>query len=543
MLYGDYDLQLGDADATGMYGGQRRTPPLQAASGQPNTVSPPAHVTSLQQDLIKLGFRCFGAPTGKFDDTTQWAVRELQIYAKMPAVAKEDTKSTATEYVDKLSQINNTGDGLYAGPVSGVVNAATRKVMEAWLKEDRRCPVVIDAWNKLASGSRTHRNIWRHDELEESRYAMAADFSGYYVPYKAGELIAIGQTLEYNHKFGPAGGTSISPPSMEVLPETTIGSPWTSLAPDFQSTFKLVRCIAEIECRAFFDLFNAYDRAVFSMGLVHWTLLAGKGELCEYLAAYAALSPSDYDRGFLSLGLECRPQSTGSKPAVHLQRDDGSFEPTGSAMNKLDYLRNWHWIYRFVMAARTIESFRRGMWAFVLGRIQRLRRAELQHDKLKKPGAGGTTTYPTIGEVFTSELATGLLLRWNVIRPLDVIVGRGLAGPMVTKVLDKAIAAAPSLSWTSDPSTWTQPYEDALIDAVLSLAASHDIDEVKNSIPRVAAFPQKDPHWTMDRTVITALSKARGSFLFAGVPAVAAAAVLQPPTGYPMGSETAEAPR
>ncbi len=499
-------------------------------------MSPAAHVTSLQQDIIKLGFRFFDAPTGTFHQPTQWAVRELQIYAKMARAAKEDTKSTAAEYADRLSPVDNTGDGLYAGPVSGVVNAATRKVIETWLKEDRRCPVVIDAWDKAIGGGKTDRNIWRHDEVKVAiRHAKALDMSDYYAPYKPGDLELFAQIQKSDWGYGPLGNADTSPASMEVLPESALGSPWASLSADFQSTFKVIRCIAEIECYAFFDVINAYDGEIVSGGLVHWTLGSkGTGELCEYLTGYAASSPADYQRAFTFFGFDPRPQRTGDSPAVRVQKEDGSFDVLGTSADKLNYMRNWHWLYRFVMASRTFESYRRRMWVETVARLAKIRNAPLEVTNLGTKRANNVITYPTIGQVFTSELAMGILLRWDVIAPERVLKGKRRADESMIpgKAYDKARTDAPSLDWSSDLSKWTQANEDALVEALRAMAEKGNA-QVKATIPMVFAFPRAHPRWKMDRTVITALSKVRGSFRLASGAPSASPPAQQPPAAPP----------
>ena len=71
----------------------------------------------------------------------------------MERVAKEDTASGApAEYVERLSAVP-TGNHRYAGPVSGVYNAATRAAMTHWIAQSWRCPVVLDAWKAPKKGA------------------------------------------------------------------------------------------------------------------------------------------------------------------------------------------------------------------------------------------------------------------------------------------------------------------------------------------------------------------------------------------------------
>ena len=78
--YGGYPLQRGDSDALRRWGG--------AAAVDAANPPPGSHVRQLQDDLSELGFR--SSPTtlaGVFGRNTEWAVRELQVYATMRHLA------------------------------------------------------------------------------------------------------------------------------------------------------------------------------------------------------------------------------------------------------------------------------------------------------------------------------------------------------------------------------------------------------------------------------------------------------------------------
>lgn len=542
-MYGDFDLKLGDSDVQGTFGGRSAPAPATVQSGPSSTVSTPAHVNSLQRDLLTLGFRLFAAPTGTFDLDTEWAVREFQIYAKMERVAKEDTTSSATEYTERLGGID-TGTSRYSGPVSGALNPGTRELLQHWLAESWRCPVVIDAWSKGASPARQYRNIWHHDEVTKSGLIVKAfDFSGYYGPLVDGAPRPVGMTTQWKHNdtvsFGPWGDPVTSPPEMEVLPESTIGMPWDALSEDFRSTFKLVRCVANIECKGFFDIITAYDYGIMSTGLIQWTFAKGTGELSDFLSDYADRAPADYQRTLVFFGLDVRAPEIGGrrtgKPAVRLQAADSTFVAVGSSTVKLDYLRNWHWVYRFVLTARTSEVYRRAMWSFVVNRIVKILGTELHSDVVATRDADGAKTYPWLGEVFTSELAVGILLRWDVNRPVDVSANGTIAGKIPTAALEDAQRNAPP-AWSADPSTWTQREEDALIAALKNLAEG-STPEVKGSIPKVSSFPTNDyKEWKLDTTKVTALSSVRGSYRWKGVAELPRPQVTFSPTLIDLGS-------
>src|SRR5262245_57943939 len=100
-------------------------------------------ITQLQQDLAELGFKLVGPADGQLGRSTFWAIREFQIYAKMPSVAQESGTGSG-RYVDRLQQVVNTQR--YTGPVSGVANTATLELMAHWRQHRWRCPVVVEAW-------------------------------------------------------------------------------------------------------------------------------------------------------------------------------------------------------------------------------------------------------------------------------------------------------------------------------------------------------------------------------------------------------------
>lgn len=211
MRYGCHDLRRGDRDqgvggaanariwggVTGAVVSLCPGAQAQVAPGAANAPNLPQHVRLLQEDLRTLGFLVVGAPSGDFDMHTEWAMREFQAYAKMTHVARvrpaapQNTHQGAhlvaalgqlagssppvSVYVDSLEQVQN--NGVNAGLVSGMVSAVTRQAIEQWLQEERRCTVVIEAW-EVFRGNRTSLannaaggpgvNVWIHDEIPDT---------------------------------------------------------------------------------------------------------------------------------------------------------------------------------------------------------------------------------------------------------------------------------------------------------------------------------------------------------------------------------------
>lgn len=161
--YGGYDLQNGDADASRTWGGQTRVVHLQGpaatnSGSTHNVVQAPDYVRRLQRDLRELGFALQHAPSGRFDLRTEWAVREFQIYSKMDRVATNNLTGLA-RHAENLSQLVNTD--VYQGPVSGVVNARTRGLLQMWIERRWRCPVVVESYMNIDNTGRVNTLVRR----------------------------------------------------------------------------------------------------------------------------------------------------------------------------------------------------------------------------------------------------------------------------------------------------------------------------------------------------------------------------------------------
>lgn len=489
--------------------------------------SHPEETQRLQRDLHELGFRLVGEPSGTFGRLTYWALREFQIYAAMDQVAKEDA-AQETVYADRLSAVP-TGAQRYDGPISGVANAGTRAALEHWLDSRWRCPVVVEAWsmkNRQRHGV-TNGNLWRHDDLASNAPRMyARDLSGYYGPAVQGDAddrIVVG---DYT-KFSAWGGPRSVPPSHtvpqgELLPETLLGRPLDQLGAAERSTFKVIRAVSEVECLGYFDSVNSYDNAFVSVGPCHWTLgiasgdrNVAEGELCGYLAYLRHADAGAFDKavGFFGARVDENWGTDGAalynrsqrKYAgwVALQQEDGNFGRVPEREGDGDYFKTWHWFYRFVMAGRGVPGYRRRMWD-----MARMRLRDLQD--LPWPGGG------RLGDIFTSEKALAMVLRWHIRFPSHVAAG-GRAGNRMTGAVQQARSRQPALGWDGAPAGWTDAHEAALIDALLAGS-----QQAGGGLPKTIAQVDAWPAWaggsnrrgyTLDPT-IGSLSRARGSLQF-----------------------------
>ncbi len=535
--YGGYDLKRGDRDSSNRYGGAAHP----GAGG---------FVRQLQEDLRTLGFRIVGTPDGAFGRQTEWAVREFQIYASMERVAQES--GAGGQYIDRLTGIANTHR--YNGTVSGVVNADTRDRIRQWLADRWRCPVVIDA--RDASGKVVHReNVWLHDEMRDTGpRVFVRDFTHYY-SFPAGRdpdgLIVLGDYTVYRRWSGPR---SLPPrhtwPEAELLPEALVGTPLGRLSASQRSTFKVVRALAEQECLGFFDSANAYDNAFISVGPCHWTLGiadgsgVSEGELCAYLAYLRHVDPLAFQIAIGRFGVRADENWVGPSGVpngsdlfdpgqrnyggwVAMQQQNGTFARLGPSEDEGNYFKTWHWFYRFVMAGRTVEGYRRRMWDMVRLRLRDLKATPFPAGVVPDvPLATGGTRRATLGDVYTSERAWGLLLRWHVRFTSHVVRTRVVGAHVQNAVRRAAIPAA-----AGDPTRWKNSHEQQLIDGLMRevdalVAANANRAGFKSTMEQVRDWPRwarpgaTNPRgYALDPTIGN-LALTRGSFQFddAGLP-------------------------
>lgn len=411
------------------------------------------------------------------------------------------------------------------------------------------------------SGTETRlvkESLWRHDDHNSANPRMyAIDWSGYYsLPgTHSGEVsangasfprpIVVGDWQRYMRWNGPR---SVPPrhtwSAGELMPESLTGSAWASLSADAQSTFRVVRAVSEVECLGFFDSVNSYDNAFVSVGPCHWTLgianadgsgAVDNGELCGYLAYLREADAAAFDDAVGFFGI--RPDkdwsgngaplfSSGSrKYSAWMERQvltgttAGGLSAPWRTMPQAaprgepegDYLKHWHWFYRYVMAGRVNSGYRRRMWHMARVRLRDIR-AVPWGAGVAKVGAKAAT----IGDVFTSERATGMILRLHIRGPAWIVSG-GNAGARLTGALTRAKAARADLTWTGNPSAWTNAHETALINgltAELSANASASVQSTVTYVRNWANSWGNNPRgYALDLTTVgTELDAARGSF-------------------------------
>jgi hypothetical protein len=458
----------------------------------------------------------------------------------MNNIAQQTSIGVLARYVDSLTKVVNPSK--YTGNVSGVVNAETRGLLQDWIASDFRCPVVVEAWNAPFNTPPINiqaENIWLKDEVNNTAPRMfVTDFTDYYTfpPGRTSSDIVIG-----DYSTAGQGGPRSVPPNhtwaeAEILPERLIGLTLASLSTSQRSTFKTIRAVSEVECDGYFDGLNAWDNATVSFGPYHWTLRIGSdlGEIPAFLAYLRLEEPAAFQDaiGFFGINIDGdwvsttgirdgkdlffdgqRKYTLSAKFAV--QQDDGSFDPVPNTKDDTDYFRSWHWFYRFIMANRTIEQFRRRQWDMARMRIRDVLALELPASMSVPPvpASGGGTRPATIGDVYTSERAVALLLRWHVRFPAHITrltqsVGR----------LDNAFGRANIPASAGDPSTWNDAHELSLIDGIMQEVTALGEAGFANSMRRVRDWPRwatgPNPNGYALDTAIGDLDTARDSFEF-----------------------------
>lgn len=574
MIYGGFDLRLGDHDGKAA----QNFPPRWGGVDNPSissifaetAVSPLGssaalavfeYVRELQEDLAFLGFSIVGKPDGGFGVRTGWAVREFQIYASMAQVAyvRQDKKglllldqagspvkvdnlevyfdssaailakagkaavvggTTAgpvSFYVDSLQSVANSAR--YSGPISGVVNAQTRLAIDHWLKNDYRCPVVLEAW-KMVHGVRNDIadsgcNIWAHDSFTEGApRVFVRDFSSYF-DFPAGRAQNDYHAVGYYEARGFGGpnaskGHSWSPEAeMTVQNITGLSGNSAQLNSSALSTYRTIRVVAEAECFGRFDVLNAWDNALMSAGPCHWTMglfdsdKYGRGEFFGFISYLKQVDNDVFKKVFGDFGLypkydwgDSRLYAEDLKTYsgwVKLTNDtyvpaqqvhaESEFNELLKTKEEAHYLKTWHWFYRLSMAGRTMSGYRRVMWSMAKVRIRDVLGKEVQFR------VGTTVVTSTLGAIFTSEKSVAILLRWHVYRPSHVVHDDY---QRVVPVIQQTINETTAVNWQLPVSSWDDAHEAALSRKLLSAA-----EAVNSTIATSIIFGSTQPQGTV----------------------------------------------
>jgi len=491
-LYSGLNLQLGDSDTKKIFEGKKQT----NIKGNP--------VKELQADLKSLGIGLIGTPDGGFGFDTESSVREFQIYAKMPQIAHQTQGAIRKRllkakgimlspvYGDDFWDVPNTDK--YTGEINGVANSEVRRLIKKWKDNSWRIPVIIQAWT-IKSGSRDKiygkkDNIWKYNEVKSTAPRMyVKDLSGYYTfpsTRSADDLNVLGDYAKYLSWGGPSSeGDKKSWSETEITPDTLVRKKLSALSASERSTFMVIRAVSQVECEGHLDRMNAYDNAFVSFGPFHWVLGLAKGskvedggEISSYIAYLKKKDKTAYDKAFGFFGLDAhkawgtsgqdffysgtirnygkgRPSIKRGSATVSMQNDKA-----GLAIG--NYLRSWHWFYRFVMAARTVSGFAQYIWDFARLRIRDIGSIEIQG--LGFTNNSGASKNPTIAEIFTSERAFALVLRLHVRFPARV-AGVNSQNEGLKEILNNSLAQMKKEKLeTKKFALWTDRHQEILIE-------------------------------------------------------------------------------
>jgi hypothetical protein len=443
-------------------------------------------------------------------------------------------------YADSLEAFDVSDT--YEGSISGVVNEETRYFIQVWKIGMLRCPVVIEGWSVDGAGNRTGQtpvfdNLWRHSDPHANPQVrmFATDFTNYYGAGDPSAPAPIGQYTRRDQGGGPESRRA-SHLRAEVLPEAFVGKQISALTAAERSTFKVIRAVSEAECDGYIDGINAYDNVILSTGPYHWPVgapsqgYAEGGDLGGFLAYLREHHRNAFDEAIGRYGLEV--QRDWNDPGLfkeghrrHTSRlmldGDPDYAVIPLNSTEMNYLRNWHWFYRFIMAARTNSEYQRAMFGYARIRLR---------DILATPFGAGVLrggSPATFGDIFTSERAIAMVLRWHVRAPGHVTfkaagATQATAGTAFRRVLAEA-RADQELIRPPDVDTWSVVDDEALVNAMMTVAPTVTPPPTA-TLRTVRDWPtwatgNNSMRFQLDPDILDPnerrLSLTRGSFLFA----------------------------
>jgi hypothetical protein len=478
-LYGGWDLQRGDNDATLTYAGRVRP-------GDPG-----GHVAQLSADLCTgdsavppgLGF------TGRRDDPdsvfgAQLAllVREFQIEASQPRMW---SRSVAGAWSRQPSLRR------YRGLINGRLNWETRRMMQLWLnRSDFPVPDTTDLPPELEADagqqqvanaltvfradpanhtSNVADDLWWWNDLRDSRPRVYARDLLQRFTIPAAEVLrgdpqvtALGGWLD-NPIVSPAqppGGPALARPAQGswasvpfdiggLLNANVFPAPVDVDRPMAESTFATVFAMAFPELGGRLDIYNAWDRARMSIGLCHWTQAlvldpVVTGELAAFLAWYKDRSPDSFAGqlgswgidvdGFATMARGLRGVRTGPIKVWGLTANvPESPGPIPRAESDLiEWFRSWRSVFRLLGMLRLLRpwgiapevsdsALLLAMWGLARWRIQQALGGPWSSEPPVNADILGAAGGPaTFGEILTSEAAVAALMRWHINLPARV---------------------------------------------------------------------------------------------------------------------------
>jgi hypothetical protein len=519
-------LQFGDND-TGTYGGAAH--------------APASFVANLQNDLLTLGFTGVFTADGSFFQSTALALREFQIEASQPQILARGTPGPVPTVLPAIRR--------YRGPVNGVATLETCQALAQWLQPDpppRHCLAapgpghgLLQLLNPISISSRTGvsassngtivgADMWWYGDTGSTDATnpevYAADLLQRY-PIPGSEIIGtdpglarIGRYADTAYGNGPVLQQQDWWASSLITLANLVPPPFDPNSPAIQSLYRVVRAVANVEDIGHYDVYNAYDSAILSFGLLHWALLSGGvGELGAFLSFYQSTNPVGYAADFGSIGIQSGSAwdptkidpvlriYTGTLAMCGLHDRSGTIQASqvlplqiGTVSNPSpdryvsDWLRSWRGLHRLAMTLRTSSSLRYAMWYFATQRVSNLL-------SIPWPGGsgvdcpvvtvGGVQTLATVGQVFNSEQAAAALLRWHVNQPGSLLAITPVFNIIAIQQAFTGTFGGGIVNLSAIAKSDMTNLQQFLVKELIGLAPTADL---KNTIPQAAGYKDKD---------------------------------------------------
>ncbi|MFH8800999.1 peptidoglycan-binding protein [Streptomyces sp. NPDC017936] len=335
----------------------------------------------------------------------------------------------------------------------------------------------------------------------------------------------------------PARAPATAPPTLAELVAASDADPDDGRL----STFKVIRSVAEVEAYGFFDVLNCYDSAFISGGLYHWTAGPTRvpshtfpvanpvpptddsplwplqpvqdtwgvrgGELWGLLALLKSRYPQAFRHHFSAYGIDVQHAwhtnaiwdgSNRVYAGTATQETEGAPTVMPATVREFNRFRGWHWGYRLAMAFRVEPDFRRAMWDLARQRlfdVLRLRWPDREaapaqgNFELDDVDTGTGARRPLVSEVFTSEKAVAMILRWHVNKPGEMVTDRR-AGTMLREALKWArqppAPGAPAADLLQPVTAWGEAEEARLLEGLVQVCKD---PALKASVKRARDWP------------------------------------------------------
>ena len=441
-------------------------------------------------------------------------LREFQTYAKLANTAQV-ADPTKPFYGDRLKMVPlPDAHKLLTESVTGAATPRTLELVQIWIDQKYRCPVVIECWGSeqttvgktpwwtrigTQKGKPADRpfgeNIWlwddpqKFDAARKGRRMYVRDFSGRFdstpvytrfVDPKWPRLLLGRQNHDLTAtpvQDGPLNDKSSKQVAVEVTPLTLTGGEYDALSAEAKITYRVIRAVSEAECQGFFDTINCWDKALVSIGLCHWTIahfdkdrngneVFQRGEL-EALLAYAKHRDPAILRTITG--------DTGVEPTngwhdvdrTILNTDLRKYESQFSQINRVE--ENGKFVEKLqpVPANRDrLNFFRSWHWFYrfemacrtssdLHRRMWDMARFRLQDIRRAPVGIDGIKNGAgepaRFGDVFTCEQSLVWLMEWHVLAPSDVFRA-GKASDGLKSIINQSgvVLTRPTNTWTND---------------------------------------------------------------------------------------------